>query len=149
MNCALSEVSLVGSPLDLISLKDKRIQVPYSCQLKDTNPKLEAEQEAGQPDAMAVSDEKDAEDPNLATLDHKDLPALRWAKAELIVRHKKKNLDLFFRARVTSMIALINLFFDPELDYGWIECSQLAAKAFGKGSVSHVQNLRKWVVAYM
>ena len=29
MNCALSEVSLVGSPLDLISLKDKRIQVPY------------------------------------------------------------------------------------------------------------------------
>ena len=30
MNCALSEVSLVGSPLDLISLKDKRIQVPYT-----------------------------------------------------------------------------------------------------------------------
>ena len=29
MNCALSEVSLVGSLLDLISLKDKRIQVPY------------------------------------------------------------------------------------------------------------------------
>ena len=30
MNCALSEVSLVGSLLDLISLKDKRIQVPYN-----------------------------------------------------------------------------------------------------------------------
>lgn len=98
---------------------------------------------------MAASDEKDAEDPDLATLDHKDLPALRRAKVELIVRHKKKNLDLFFRARVTSMIALINLFLDPELDYGWIECSQLAAKAVGKGSVSHARNLRKWVVAYM
>jgi hypothetical protein len=65
------------------------------------------------------------------------------------VRHKKKNLNLFFRARVTSMIALINSFLDPELEYGWIECLQLSAKAAGKGSVSHAQNLRKWVVAYM
>jgi hypothetical protein len=47
------------------------------------------------------------------------------------------------------MIALINLFLDPELDYGWIECSWLAAKAAGKGSISHAQNLQKWVVAYM
>jgi len=35
------------------------------------------------------------------------------------------------------MIALINLFLDPELDYGWMECSWLAAKAAGKGSISH------------
>ena len=76
---------------------------------------------------MAASDDEDVED-----------PALRRTKAELIVRHKKKNLDLFFRARVTSMIALINLFLDPELDYGWIKCSQLVEKAAGKGSVSHV-----------
>jgi hypothetical protein len=47
---------------------------------------------------MATSDEKDVEDPDLATLDHKDLPALCQANAELIVRHKKKNLDLFFQA---------------------------------------------------
>jgi hypothetical protein len=50
---------------------------------------------------------------------------------------------------VTSMIALINLFLDPELDYGWMECSKLAAKAVGKGSVNHAWNLRRWVVAYM
>ena len=43
------------------------------------------------------------------------------------------------------MIALINLFIDPDLDYGWMQCSELA----GKGSVSHAHNLRKWVVAYM
>jgi hypothetical protein len=97
---------------------------------------------------MAASDEN-VEDPDLATLDHKDLPALHRAKAELMVRHKKKDLDLFFQARVTSMIALINLFLDPELDYGWIECSRLATTAAGKGSVSHARNLRKWVVAYM
>lgn len=47
------------------------------------------------------------------------------------------------------MIALINLFLDPELDYGWIECSQLSMKAAGKGSISHARNLQKWVVAYM
>jgi hypothetical protein len=47
------------------------------------------------------------------------------------------------------MIALINLFLDPELDYRWIECSKLAAKAMRKGSVNHARNLRKWVVAYM
>src|SRR5882724_8878205 len=47
------------------------------------------------------------------------------------------------------MIALINLFLDTELDYGWMECSWLAAKASRKGSISHVQNLQKWVVAYM
>ena len=37
MNCALSEVSLVGSPLDLISLKDKRIQVPYKYESLDSS----------------------------------------------------------------------------------------------------------------
>ena len=39
------------------------------------------------------------------------------------------------------MIALINLFLDPELDYGWIECSRLSMKAAGKGSISHARNL--------
>jgi hypothetical protein len=54
-----------------------------------------------------------------------------------MARHKKKNLNLFFRARVTNMIALINLFVDPDLDYGWKQCSELAARAAGKGSVHH------------
>jgi len=47
------------------------------------------------------------------------------------------------------MIALINLFLDPELDYGWMECSKLATKAVGKGCVNHARNVRRWVVAYM
>ncbi len=47
------------------------------------------------------------------------------------------------------MIALINLFIDPDLDYGWMQCSELAGKVAGKGSVSHAHNLQKWVVAYM
>jgi hypothetical protein len=110
-----------------------------SCPLEDTNSEALAEQEARQPDAIAASDNKDwlDADADLETLDHRDLPALHQAKAELEARHKKKNLDLFFQARVTSMIALINLFLDPELDYGWMECSKLAAKAAGKESINH------------
>jgi hypothetical protein len=98
---------------------------------------------------LATVGTKDEEEPEHETLDHRDLPALRKARAELEVRHKKKSLDLFFRVRVTNMIALINLFIDPDLDYGWMQCSELAAKAAGKGSVNHARNLRKWVVAYM
>ncbi len=44
---------------------------------------------------VTVSDDEAVEDQDPTTLDHKDLPALRRAKAELVVRHKKKNLDLF------------------------------------------------------
>jgi hypothetical protein len=35
-------------------------------------------------------------DPEREPIDHCDLLALHHAKAELEVRHKKKNLDLFF-----------------------------------------------------
>lgn len=89
----------------------------------------------------ATTGTKDKEDHEPKNLDHRDLPALCRARAELEVRHKKKNLDSFFRAQVTSMIALITLFIDPDLDYGWMQCSELAAKAAGKGSVHHACNL--------
>jgi len=58
------------------------------------NPEAVAEQEA-EPDTI-VSDNEDQSNADLETLDHRDLPALRQAKAELEARHKKKNLDLFF-----------------------------------------------------
>jgi hypothetical protein len=35
------------------------------------------------------------------------------------------------------MIALINLFIDPELEFSWMECLELVVKAAGKGSVNH------------
>jgi len=45
----------------------------------------------------AGSGTEDEKEPKPETLDHHDLPALHRAKAELEVRHKKKNLNLFFR----------------------------------------------------
>jgi len=67
-----------------------------------------------------ASDHEDQSDPDLEILDHQYLPALHRAKAELETRHKKR-----------------------------MECSKPAAKAVGKGSVNHAQNLQRWVVAYM
>ena len=64
------------------------------------------------------------------------------------MKHKKNDLDLFFQAWITNMIALINLFLDPQLDFGWIESSELAAKAAGRG-INHAQHLHCWVVNYM
>lgn len=81
-------------------------------------------------------------------IDQRNVPALHRSKAALEVKHKKNDLDLFFRAWITNMIALINLFLDPQLDFGWIESSELAAKAAGRG-INHARNLRRWVVDYM
>ena len=81
-------------------------------------------------------------------IDQRNVPALRQSKAALEVKHKKNDLDLFFRAQITNMIALINLFLDPQLDFGWIESSELAAKAAGRG-INHARNLCRWVVDYM
>ncbi|KAF8219070.1 hypothetical protein L208DRAFT_1383121 [Tricholoma matsutake] len=46
---------------------------------------------------LATTGTEDEEEPKPETLDHHDLPALHRARAELVVRHKKKNLDLFFQ----------------------------------------------------
>ena len=45
---------------------------------------------------LATTGTEDEEEPEPKTLDYHNLPALHRAKAELEVRHKKKNLDLLF-----------------------------------------------------
>ncbi len=81
-------------------------------------------------------------------LDHRDLPALRRANAFFTVKAMDKTLDLFFRARLTAMRALINFFVDPMLDYNWKESSLLASKAVGRGP-KHARNLHHWVIQYI
>jgi hypothetical protein len=67
---------------------------------------------------------------------YKDFPRLRHACAELKVKSKDKKLDVFFRSRITSMVATLNLYLDLELSYSWREASIIAAKASGRG-VNH------------
>ena len=61
---------------------------------------------------------------------------------------KDKKLDVFFRGRITAMVATLNLYLDPELSYSWQESSIFAAKALGRG-VKHARNLRKWINNYL
>jgi hypothetical protein len=81
-------------------------------------------------------------------LSYKDFPALRRARAKLTVKAKDPKLDVFFRSRITSMVATLNLYLDPELSYSWRESSVLAAKALGRG-MNHARNLRKWIKKYL
>lgn len=83
-----------------------------------------------------------------AIVNHCDLAALRRAKAKLTVKLRDKTLTLSLRGRLTSMIALINLYLDHQLGLNWITASTLAAKAAGKGDYL-ARKLRQWVILFM
>ena len=89
-----------------------------------------------------------ATDRILNKLCYKDFPALRCARDRLTVKAKDKKLDVFFRGRITAMVATLNFYLDPELFYAWRESSLLAAKALGRG-IKHARNLRKWITDYL
>ena len=84
----------------------------------------------------------------LNRLSYKDFPALRRAKAKLTVKSKDKKLDVFFRSRITAMVATLNLYMDPDLNYSWRDASLIAAKAAGRG-INHVRNLQSWIRQYL
>lgn len=79
---------------------------------------------------------------------YKDFPALRRAKVRLTLKSKDRKLDVFFRSRITAMVATLNLYLNPELSYSWREASLIAAKAAGHG-VNHARNLRIWIRRFL
>jgi hypothetical protein len=84
----------------------------------------------------------------LNRLCYKDFPALHHACTKLSMKAKDKKLDVFFRSRITAMVATLNFYLDADLSYTWHESSLLAAKAQGSG-VNHARNLRKWIKDYL
>jgi hypothetical protein len=58
-----------------------------------------------------------ATDQILNGLCYKDFPGLRCARAKLTIKAKDKKLDVFFRGRITAMVATLNFYLDPELSY--------------------------------
>jgi hypothetical protein len=89
-----------------------------------------------------------ASDTALDQLHYKDFPALRWICASLTVKSKDKKIDVLFRAQITGMIGVLNLYLDPELSYSWHEASLIAAKSQGHGP-SHAQNLQTWIHRFL
>lgn len=85
-------------------------------------------------------------------LNYKDFPALRRARAKLSIKAKDKNLDVIFRARITSMVGTLNLYLDPELAYTWREASLIVAKSLGTGvrnGSKRARNIRTWIHQYL
>jgi hypothetical protein len=62
----------------------------------------------------------------------RDRAALSRARKKL--QSQDKSLDVVFRARISAMIGVLNLFLDPGLSYTWREASMVVAKAQGNGS---------------
>ncbi|KAJ7116133.1 hypothetical protein C8R43DRAFT_1137998 [Mycena crocata] len=89
-----------------------------------------------------------ASDGALNQLNYKNFPALRRAVASLTLKSKDKNLDVFFRARITAMVGTINLYLDSELSYSWRQASMIVAKAQGHGPY-HARSIRTWIHTYL
>jgi len=98
--------------------------------------------------ALADPSPESVTDRTLKQLNYKDFPALRRAVAALTVKSKDKSLDVFFRARITAMVGVINLYLDSQLSYTWREASMLVAKSQGHGSY-HARTIRTWIHAFL
>jgi hypothetical protein len=61
---------------------------------------------------------------------------------------EKSSLDIVFRAHISAMIGVLNLFLDPELSYTWREASMVVAKAQGHGS-TRARSIRTWVLDFV
>lgn len=79
----------------------------------------------------------------------RDRAALLKARESLLLQSQdKSSLDVVFRARMTAMIAVLNLFLDLELSYTWREASMVVAKAQGHGS-TRARSVRTWVLDFV
>jgi hypothetical protein len=81
--------------------------------------------------ANAVQADLEESDRALNALTWRDQPALRRALKGLTMKAKDKQIDVFFRTRITSMVATVNLYLDENVACTWRQASMLAAKAQG------------------
>ncbi|KAJ7302875.1 hypothetical protein DFH08DRAFT_722561 [Mycena albidolilacea] len=98
--------------------------------------------------ADAVQADLEESDRALNALTWRDQPALRRALKGLTMKAKDKRIDVFFRTRITSMVATVNLYLDENVACTWRQASMLAAKAQGRGT-NHARNLRSWIHCFL
>ena len=94
------------------------------------------------------SDHEQCLEADKALTNWRDLVALSRARKELTREVKNKRIDVIVCARITSMVASLNLYLDPNLRYGWREASTLAAKTSGHGQ-SRARRIRRWIHQYL
>ncbi|KAJ7846947.1 hypothetical protein B0H14DRAFT_3454009 [Mycena olivaceomarginata] len=98
--------------------------------------------------ASALQADLDKSERALDALTWRDQPALKTALKGLSLKAKDKRIDVFFRTRITSMVATINLYLDENVACTWRQASVLAAKAQGRGT-NHARNLRSWIHRFL
>ncbi|KIJ42626.1 hypothetical protein M422DRAFT_254069 [Sphaerobolus stellatus SS14] len=98
--------------------------------------------------AFNENDHSTQEDDALSGLCWKDFPALQNAKTQLSEKAKDKKLDVVFRARITAMVATLNFYLLPDLQFTWRQASYLAARAAGK-SEKFGRNVRQWIYGFL
>ena len=77
-----------------------------------------------------------------------DRTALLKAQGSLLIQSRSSSLDVVFRACISAMIGVLNLFLDPELPYTWREASMVVAKAQGHGPTC-ARSIRTWVLDFV
>jgi len=93
--------------------------------------------------------DKSPETPADAALDLlRDRAVLLQAQKRLTLQSQDKALDVVFRARVSAMIGILNIFLDPELPYTWRKASMIVAKAQGHGE-TRARSIRRWVLDFV
>jgi hypothetical protein len=78
----------------------------------------------------------------------RDFAALSRARERLLSSSQDKSLDVIFRARISAMVGVLNLFLDPKLRYTWREASTVVAKAQGHGP-TRARSIRTWVLDFI
>lgn len=77
-----------------------------------------------------------------------DHSKLREASARLTKEATRGDLDVIVRARIASMVGLLNIYTDESLGYSWIKASELVAKTQGRGA-NHARRIRKWSMGFL
>ena len=78
----------------------------------------------------------------------RDHAALSRARETLTLRSQDKLLDVIFRARISAMAGVLNIFLDPDLPYTWRKASMVVAKAQGHGS-TRARSIRAWILDFV
>ncbi|PBK85860.1 hypothetical protein ARMGADRAFT_1036033 [Armillaria gallica] len=87
-------------------------------------------------------------DTALAQVNYRDFPSLRKAQKALSLKAKDKKLDVFFRGRITSMVAVLNLYLDSYMQYSWRQASFIAARSQDR-SISYAEKIRGWLHRFL
>ena len=78
----------------------------------------------------------------------RDCAALSRARETLMLRSQDKLLDVVFRAHISAMVGVLNIFLDPDLPYTWRKASMVVAKAQGHGS-TRARSIRAWILDFV